>query len=98
MSNSEHTAFHNKERKGYVKSLETKERLSKIKISKLLDGKLNPGGGKLTISDVREIGKLISLGVKNKEIAKIFMVGATAISKIKCKKRWNWLFLYGVNK
>lgn len=50
------------------------------------------GGHKLTEQEVVDIHKLIKLGVKQKQIAKIFNIGEMQISRIKRGHRWKHVF------
>jgi DNA invertase Pin-like site-specific DNA recombinase len=46
---------------------------------------------KLTEEQVREIKKLIIIGISNKEIAALFNVSRDTISRIKNNKTWTWV-------
>lgn len=46
---------------------------------------------RLKENDVKNIKKLLKIGVKRKEIAKKYMVVPSTIDKIACGKNWRWV-------
>lgn len=49
------------------------------------------GGSKLTARQVLQIKELLSQGATNSQLALLFNVSSTAISKIKTGRKWTWL-------
>jgi hypothetical protein len=50
------------------------------------------GGHKLTEAEVLDIHRLIKMGMKQKEIARMFSIGEMQISRIKSGARWKHVF------
>jgi len=52
---------------------------------------VNVGTSKLSESDVREIRELLSIGRTQRNIARVFGISSSMVSKIRLRKAWGWL-------